>query len=71
MLAQEITMSSKPTVFAIHALVLLAVVAVTATPAIRDDDAGVMKFSRHSSAASTLSAPTIVAQGRCYNGRCY
>ena len=69
-------MSSKPIVFAIHALVLLAVIAVTPTPAIRGHDADVIGFARKSGAASTLSAPprlapTIVAQGRCYNGRCY
>ena len=69
-------MSSKPTVFAIHALVLLAVIAVTPTPPIRGDDADVMSFSRQPSAAWTLSAPppsvpTIVAQGRCFNRRCY
>lgn len=69
-------MSSKPTVFAIHALVLLAVVAVTPTPANRGGDADVIGFSRQPGTASALSlpppsAPTIVAQGRCYNGRCY
>jgi hypothetical protein len=72
-------MSSKPTVFAIHALVLLAVVAVTPTLAIRGDDADVIGFSRQPGTASALSAlsapppsaPTIVAQGRCYNRRCY
>ena len=69
-------MSSKPTVFAFHALMLLAVIAVTPTPPIRGDDADVIGFSRQPGAASTLSAPppsapTIVAQGRCFNGRCY
>ena len=64
-------MNSKPTVFAMHALVVLAVIAVTSTPAIRGGDADVISFSRQPSAASTLSAPTIVAQGRCYNGHCY
>jgi len=69
-------MSTKPTVFAMHALVVLAVIAVTSTPAIRGGDADVISFSRQPSAASTLSAPppsapTIVAQGRCYNGHCY
>jgi hypothetical protein len=76
MLAQEITMSSKPTVFAVYALVVLAVVAVTSTPAIRGDDADVISFSRQPNAAWTLSAPppsapTIVAQGRCFNRRFY
>ena len=69
-------MSSKPIVFGIHALVLLAVIAVTPTPPIRGDNADVIGFPRQPGAASTLSAlppsaPTIVAQGRCYNGRCY
>ena len=69
-------MSSKPTIFAIHALVLLAVIAVAPTPPIPGDDADVIGFSRQSGAALMLSAPppsapTIVAQGRCYNGHCY
>jgi hypothetical protein len=69
-------MSSKPTVFAIRSLVLLAVVAVTPTPPIHSDDAYVVGFSRQSGAVSTLSAtpslaPITVAQGRCFNGRCY
>jgi hypothetical protein len=69
-------MSSKPTVFAIHALALLAVIGVTPIAAIRGDAADVISFSRQTGAASTLAAPppkapTIVAQGRCYNGRCY
>jgi hypothetical protein len=55
---------------------LLAVIAVTPSPAIRGDNAEVIDFPRQSGAASALSAPppsarTIVAQGRCYNGRCY
>jgi hypothetical protein len=64
-------MSSKPTVFAMHALVLLAVIAVTPTPAVRGDNANVMSFSRQYSAAPPPSASTVVAQGRCYNGHCY
>ena len=68
-------MSSKPTV-SIHALVLLAIISVTPTPAGRRDDADIINFSHQSSAALPLSAapasaPTILAQGHCYNGRCY
>jgi hypothetical protein len=69
-------MSRNPTMFAIHALVLLAVIAVAPIPPIRGDDADVIGFSRQSGAALMLSAPppsgpTIVAQGRCFNRRCY
>jgi hypothetical protein len=70
-------MSSKPTVFAIRSLVLLAIVAAAPISLpIHSDDADVVGFSRQSGAASTLSAPPsaapiIVAQGRCFNGRCY
>jgi hypothetical protein len=56
--------------------VLLAIISVTPTPAGRRDDADIINFSHQSSAALPLSAapasaPTILAQGRCYNGRCY
>ena len=70
-------MSSKPTIFAIHPLVLLAVIAAAPISLpIHSDDADVVGSSRQSGAASTLSAPPssapiIVAQGRCFNGRCY
>jgi hypothetical protein len=69
-------MSSKPTVSAIHALVLLAVIAIAPITPTRGDNADLIGFSRQCGAASALSAPppsvpTIVAQGRCYNGRCY
>jgi len=74
--AQEITMSSKPAVFAIQGLMLLAASALAPASAIRGDDADIMGFSQQASVTSTLSgpppsAPTIVAQGRCFNGRCY
>jgi hypothetical protein len=69
------TMSSKST-RSVHGLVLLAMMSITPIPAARDDDGDIMSFSRQFSAASTLSAapplaPMILAQGRCYNGRCY
>jgi hypothetical protein len=74
--AQEITMSSKPAVFAIQGLMLLAAIALAPALAIRGDDADIMSFSHQASAKSTLSGPPpsgpiIVAQGRCFNGRCY
>ena len=67
-------MSSKPT-NSMHALALLAMISVASAPIVHDDDAHIIRFSLQSNAASTLSAvpsaPIIVAQGRCYNGRCY
>jgi hypothetical protein len=67
-------MSSTPTV-SMHALALLAMISVASAPTVRDDDVYVVRSAPQSHAASTLSAvpsaPIIVAQGRCYNGRCY
>jgi hypothetical protein len=65
-------MTSKPTVFAVHALALLATIADTHAPAIRGDYADITgSFSQQHDAAPPPSAPTVLAQGRCYNGRCY
>ena len=67
-------MTSKPTV-SIHALALLAIISVASAPTVRDDDPYIVQSVLQSRAAPTLSAvpsaAIIVAQGRCYNGRCY
>ena len=67
-------MKRRPNV-AIHTLGLLALIAVTLTPATANTDAdagrpsGATDASR--SGAAPIGAPIIVAQGRCFNGRCF
>ena len=64
-------MNRTPAIFAIRALGVLALIALTPIAAQRSDDADALYLSRQSSADRSVSAPIIVAQGRCYNGRCY
>jgi hypothetical protein len=64
-------MRSTLAVFAIHVLGMLAVIAVVRTAAVHSDHADILKFSPRSSTGASVSASIIVAQGRCYNGRCY
>jgi hypothetical protein len=62
-------MNRQPNV-AIRTLGMLALIAVTLAPATRNDaDAG--RSSGPPSAERSGSAPIIVAQGRCFNGRCF
>jgi uncharacterized low-complexity protein len=62
-------MTLKSSVLAMRSLVVAAIVAAAAVPAVRDHDAGAAATS--SQARADRSAPIVVAQGRCYNGRCY
>ena len=64
-------MDRKPPAVAIRALAALVLIAVTLVPAVRGNDADTPRFFAQPSAQSSYSAPIIVAQGRCYNGRCY
>ena len=64
-------MRSTPAIYAVRVLGILAVIAVAPAAAVHRDHADVRKFVPESSANASASAPIIVAQGRCYNGRCY
>jgi hypothetical protein len=67
-------MKRRPNV-AISALGLLALIALTLTPATRKTDADGGRSSGATDAgrsgAAPAAAPIIVAQGRCFNGRCF
>jgi hypothetical protein len=52
------------------ALVIALMVATTAPIAVSDADEGV-KLPSQVSTGQPISAPVVVAQGRCFNGRCY
>jgi hypothetical protein len=53
------------------ALLAIALIAATLTSSVRSDDADGATVSRHASAGHSVSAPIVVAQGRCFNGRCF
>ena len=54
---------------AIRALAMLALTAVMLVPAVRNGDTA--RQPRELSADRSGPAPVIVAQGRCFNGRCF
>ena len=64
-------MSSKPSVNVLSALGALAFIAVALAPSVRGENADTPRVFGSSSADPSASAPTLLAQGRCYNGRCY
>jgi hypothetical protein len=52
-------------------LVVAASVTATTVPTVRNQDTGVTTISNHATADQPAPAPIVVAQGRCFNGRCY
>lgn len=63
-------MAKQTSIFAIRALALLALIVAAPTPAARGvDAAGPTDPSRLTAAPD--AAPIVVAQGRCFNGRCF
>jgi hypothetical protein len=54
------------------ALSLVVVASITTSvPAVRNQDTGVTTISNHATADQPAPTPIVVAQGRCFNGRCY
>lgn len=62
-------MTRTPSTIAIRALGLLALIAVTPVPAVRGVDADSPKNPPGITAPD--AAPIVLAQGRCFNGRCF
>jgi hypothetical protein len=54
-----------------RSLVVAAFVAAASVPAVRDRDAGAATISNQARADQSASAPIVVAQGRCFNGKCF
>jgi hypothetical protein len=50
---------------------VLCVTAVMPAPALRGNDVEAAKSFAQPSAGPSPSAPIVVAQGRCFNGRCF
>jgi hypothetical protein len=64
-------MNRKSHVSAIRSLVMIALVATTITPAVNDHDVKAAQAQDQMSRTSVVAPPMVLAQGRCFNGRCY
>jgi uncharacterized low-complexity protein len=64
-------MALKSSILLMRSLVVAASMAVASVPAVRQHDAGAATISKQTRTDQAASAPIVVAQGRCYNGRCY
>jgi hypothetical protein len=64
-------MDRKPSAFWIGALAVFAFIVLTLAPTVCSRDADALTAARQRSAGPSAVAPIIVAQGRCYNGKCY
>jgi hypothetical protein len=74
--AEEIAMDGKSSAFAIRTLLRIAflgivVIAVTVVPTALNNETDAAKSSNLANAQRPASAPIVVAQGRCFNGRCF
>lgn len=64
-------MDPKSSGFAIRPLAVIALVAATLAPTIGGEHAATVTIPDQTIGDRAVSAPTILAQGRCFNGRCY
>ena len=64
-------MASKSSTLLMRCLIVVASVSTASVPAVRSHDAGPAPISSRAGADQSASTPIVVAQGRCYNGRCY
>jgi len=64
-------MDQKSSVLLLRSLVVVASIATASLPTLRNHEAGGATIPNQARADHPASAPTVVAQGRCYNGRCY
>jgi hypothetical protein len=64
-------MNGKSSAFLIRPLVLIALIATTLTPSVRGRNAAADAIADQVSADRAPSAPIVLAQGRCFNGKCF
>jgi hypothetical protein len=64
-------MDMKSSTLLMRSFVVVALVAVAAVPTVRNHDVDRSTISNQTRTDQSASAPIVVAQGRCYNGRCY
>jgi hypothetical protein len=64
-------MNLKSSTLLVRSLVMVASLAAASVPTVRSHDAGASTTPNQVKADQAASAPVVVAQGRCFNGRCY
>ncbi len=64
-------MNLKSSTLLVRSLVMVASLAAASVPTVRSHDAGASTTFNQVKADQAASAPVVVAQGRCFNGRCY
>jgi hypothetical protein len=64
-------MDLKSSASLMRSLVVVAFIAEASVPTVRNHDAGAATISNKARTDQSASAPIVVAQGRCFNGRCY
>jgi hypothetical protein len=68
---REVFMVLKSSALLMRSLVVAAFIAATSVPTVRNYDAGAATIPNQARTDQSASAPIVVAQGRCFNGRCY
>jgi hypothetical protein len=61
----------KSSALLMRSLVVVACIAAASVPTVHNHDAGAATISNHARTDQSASASIVVAQGRCFNGRCY
>ena len=64
-------MNLKSSTLLVRSLVMVASLAAASVPTVRSHDAGTSTTPNQVKTDQAASAPVVVAQGRCFNGRCY
>jgi hypothetical protein len=64
-------MYAKSSVLLVYSLFLVAAMTTATVPTVRNQDTGTATISSQTKADQPASAPIVVAQGRCFNGKCY
>ena len=64
-------MKLKSSALLLRSLVVLASITVASVPTVRNQDTAAATISNQARADQPASALIVVAQGRCFNGRCY
>jgi hypothetical protein len=64
-------MDKKSSDVAVLSLVVIALITGTIVPTVRGDDGVAVAVPDQASRDRATSGPIVLAQGRCFNGRCY
>lgn len=64
-------MNKKPPALAIRSLLAIVLTTAAIVGTIRGRGDGTVSRSDHASPYQAPSAPIVLAQGRCFNGRCF